>query len=186
MLSTENRNLLKSISIYDKIPFEFNDGWTDLIYTLGKNIEMYCKLHDITTFEVRQIKEKFGSLRFYYTGSNDEIIRTMVREAEEQTEIICEKCGKRGSTLVDNGKWYTACKEHTVEGSLTTAEFKVIQDARSKAMRKCNICDKKGADGYWTGSIHTNRCEEHREDFITDDEYFIQWEEERKNATKNK
>ena len=38
MLSSENRALLKTIPLFDKIGFEFNDGWTNLIYTLGKNI----------------------------------------------------------------------------------------------------------------------------------------------------
>ena len=186
MLSTENRNLLKTLTIYQKIGFEFNDGWTNLIYTLGKNIELYSKLHDIPLIEIRQIKEKFSSLRFYYSGSKDEHIRALVREAEEQSETICEKCGEKGSTLVDDGRWYTACEEHRVEGSITGEEFKVLQEARAKAQRKCSVCEARGAEGYWSGSVHVNRCEEHREDFLTADEYYIQWEKERKIATKNK
>ena len=186
MLSSENRNLLDSLSIFAKVGYEFNDGWTDMIYTLGKNIELYSKLHNIPLIEVRQIKEKFSSLRFYYTGSKDEFIRALVRQAEEQSETVCEKCGEKAQTFVQDGRWYTACDEHRAPNSITGDEFKVLQEARSKAMRKCDACGKKGAEGYWSGTIHSNRCDEHKEDFLTSSEYFIKITKDRKNATQNK
>ena len=40
-----------------------------------------------------QIKEKFGALRFYYSGG-DEYIRTLVDFAESLSYSICENCGK--------------------------------------------------------------------------------------------
>jgi hypothetical protein len=185
MLSTENRNILKSLSIYKQVSFEFNDGWTNMIYTLGKNIELYSTLHNIPLIEVKQIKEKFSSLRFYYIGSDDEYIRALVRQAEEQSETICEICGNSGQSFVQDGRWYTACEEHRLPDSMTVPEFKVKQEARAKEMRKCDICGKKGSVGYWTGSKHVSRCINHKEEFITSDEYFIKWEREIKNVNKN-
>ena len=37
----DNFNKLNSLAIYkDKVAFEFKDGWTDLIYNLGKDIRV--------------------------------------------------------------------------------------------------------------------------------------------------
>ncbi len=189
MLSSENRELLKTVPLYHKIGFEFNDGWTDLIYTLGKNISMYCELHNIPLPEMRQIKEKMGTLRFYYSDeSRDTYIRNLVREAEDASDFVCETCGSVGQLMCDGGHWKVVCPEHTPEGSMTADEFKVIQEARSKAMRKCDVCSTKGSEGYYDPSttIHTNRCPNHVEDyFITDKEYWKQKEKEF-DAAKNK
>ena len=38
-----------------------------------------------------QVKEKFGTLRFYYTGGDDEI-SGMVRMAESMSGVTCEEC----------------------------------------------------------------------------------------------
>jgi hypothetical protein len=42
-----------------------------------------------------QVKEKFGTLRFYYTGGDDNI-NGMVRMAEAMSGVICEGCGNPG------------------------------------------------------------------------------------------
>ena len=35
----DNFNKLNSLALYkDKVAFEFKDGWTDLVYNLGKDI----------------------------------------------------------------------------------------------------------------------------------------------------
>lgn len=58
-----------------------------------------------------QIKEKFGTLRFYTTGG-DEYTSGVVRMAESLSCVTCEVCGKPGMT---NGKGWikTTCEEHT-------------------------------------------------------------------------
>ena len=45
---------------------------------------------------VMQIKEKFGTLRFYYNGG-DEQVAGMVALAEAMSGVICEGCGAPGS-----------------------------------------------------------------------------------------
>ena len=58
-----------------------------------------------------QVKEKFGTLRFYYTGGDDEI-SGMVRMAESMSGVVCEECGAPGKQR--GGGWiYTACDTHT-------------------------------------------------------------------------
>ena len=57
-----------------------------------------------------QIKEKFGTLRFYYTGGDD-IIDGMVRMAESMSAVTCETCGNLGQQR--GGGWIrTLCDHH--------------------------------------------------------------------------
>lgn len=57
-----------------------------------------------------QIKEKFGTLRFYYTGGDD-YIDGLVRMAESMSAVTCETCGNPGER--HGGGWVTTlCKEH--------------------------------------------------------------------------
>lgn len=59
---------------------------------------------------VDQVKEKFGTLRFYYTGGDDQI-RGMVSMAESMSGVTCEECGAPGTT---NGRGWisTLCDVH--------------------------------------------------------------------------
>jgi hypothetical protein len=59
---------------------------------------------------VSQVKEKFGGLRFYYDGGNDNI-RGMVGMAESLSAITCEQCGAPGDQRHD-GWIRTLCNEH--------------------------------------------------------------------------
>ena len=57
-----------------------------------------------------QVKEKFGTLRFYYQGGDD-TISGMVRMAESMSGVTCEECGKPGTQT--SGGWIkTVCVEH--------------------------------------------------------------------------
>ena len=44
-----------------------------------------------------QVKEKFGTLRFYYTGGDD-VIDGMVRMAESMSGVMCEECSAPAKT----------------------------------------------------------------------------------------
>jgi hypothetical protein len=57
-----------------------------------------------------QVKEKFGTLRFYYTGGDD-YIRGMVTMAEAMSGVICEECGNPGETK-GQGWVVTLCETH--------------------------------------------------------------------------
>jgi hypothetical protein len=60
-----------------------------------------------------QIKEKFGTLRFYYDGG-DSTISGMVRMAETMSGTTCEECGAPGET--HGGGWIrTLCETHEAE-----------------------------------------------------------------------
>ena len=57
-----------------------------------------------------QVKEKMGTLRFYYHGG-DEFIRGLVAMAEDMSAVTCERCGAPGKER--GGGWIrTLCDEH--------------------------------------------------------------------------
>ena len=82
-------------------------GWANILVQLCQNIQHHLdwKNRDgevITQVTIQQVKEKFGSLRFYYQGG-DEYIHGLVSMAESMTGITCEECGNPGETR--HGGW---------------------------------------------------------------------------------
>ena len=69
------------------------DGWYDLIDRLCGDIVLYCKENDLKQPKAVQVKEKFGGLRFYIHGGDDEILK-MISKAESESYKICSKTGK--------------------------------------------------------------------------------------------
>lgn len=75
--------------------------------------EQFLKLRTIEPFEYTeaiQVKEKFGTLRFYVKSSN-EFIDGVIAMAENLSAITCEKCGKPTKTKVKAGWYKTICDE---------------------------------------------------------------------------
>jgi len=93
-------------------------GWWPIIESLCANIQSHIDWRvkqgqDISQVEVEQIKEKFGGLRFYYSGGDDEI-SGMVRMAEAWADVACEECGAFGTRR--SGGWIrTLCDRHEAE-----------------------------------------------------------------------
>ena len=52
-----------------------------------------------------QVKEKFGTLRFYYSGGDD-FVQGVVSMAESMSALTCEACGSMDKTVKPNpGSW---------------------------------------------------------------------------------
>jgi hypothetical protein len=68
--------------------------------------------------EIKQIKEKFGGLRFYI-GTGDDKLWDIITEYEKMSYITCEECGKPGELRKDGGNyggwWQTLCDKHYTE-----------------------------------------------------------------------
>ena len=90
------------------------DGWYDLLDTLCYQIQWYLDHNadkDTEQVTVAQIKEKFGTLRFYENGG-DLYIAAYIQMAQALSARICEVCGNRG--VVRGGGWLrTLCDEHS-------------------------------------------------------------------------
>jgi hypothetical protein len=84
---------------------ECDDGWYDLLNGLLEKLD-YLSKHSGVQVVADQIKEKFGTLRFYYStifksdlNVNpivDGIISDIVSTAERRSAHVCEKTGKDG------------------------------------------------------------------------------------------
>lgn len=97
--------LLKTLQGKSKEPNDWDIERTEEIMEHG--VDVTPKLDWIT---VQQIKEKFGGLRFYYDGG-DQQIHGMVRMAEIWASNTCETCGNKGVSRT--GGWVrTLCDHH--------------------------------------------------------------------------
>jgi hypothetical protein len=61
--------------------------------------------------EATQVKEKFGTLRFYLDTSLGDEIDALVAEAEAASGVTCEACGCPGSPRCRNGWYSTLCDD---------------------------------------------------------------------------
>lgn len=94
--------------------FECGDGWFQLIYDLSEKLEAgILKLpeEDRQFCCASQVKEKYGTLRFYMHSSTDEMDK-FITEAEHNSAEICEVCGAPGKLRAKYGWFYTSCEEH--------------------------------------------------------------------------
>lgn len=121
---------------YSAFGCECSDGWYELLYGLCSEItEAYQRYNQPVDIEIDQVKEKYGTLRFYYhhkkaeenSGSVDYpggVIRfipivnvlhqetaDIVEKWEGKSETVCENCGKPG-TLREDLSWIrTLCDD---------------------------------------------------------------------------
>ena len=98
-------------------------GWYKIIE------DLCCKIHEEIAKQpplgeetysyypcVAQVKEKFGTLRFYMFSETDEISK-LIQEAERLSSITCEKCGDPGK--ITGKHWYaTLCDRCEVNSGM--------------------------------------------------------------------
>jgi len=96
--------------------FECSDGWFRLILWLSTYIQDYLdqnnrmaekypdKYKPIKQVKVLQVKEKFGTLRYYYSGGDDKISE-VVQFAEYLSSNICETTGKTDNVGRNTTGW---------------------------------------------------------------------------------
>lgn len=89
-------------------------GWHDIIRELSEKIQKYLEERGSNGFEVKQVKEKFGGLRFY-TNSVDTNIHAFILQAEEKAYKVCTECGKAAHTYKGSTSLYKLCEEHILE-----------------------------------------------------------------------
>lgn len=86
---------------------ECGDGWIEILDSMCHQISEAVKAGTMPPVIATQVKEKFGSLRFCYYGGDDETER-LADLAEEQSEKVCEMCGKPG-TMQTKGFYKVRC-----------------------------------------------------------------------------
>ena len=91
------------------------EGWWPILESLCGQIQHHIDWKNkqsevVPQVTVNQIKEKFGGLRFYYSGG-DEYISGLVSMAESWAGHSCETCGAPGKQR-DGGWIRTLCDHH--------------------------------------------------------------------------
>jgi hypothetical protein len=90
------------------------EGWRDLLERCCVRIE--TALAEGGVLRVLQIKEKFGALRFYWSGDLPDAAKAKVDEAialaAARSACTCEICGAEGRLYNRDGWLATACPEH--------------------------------------------------------------------------
>jgi hypothetical protein len=106
------------------ISCNFGNGWFDIIWGLSGRIEAILK--DMSEDErpvALQVKEKFGTLRFYMAYKEDgewnftreipELFDTIINQATKLSSITCEWCGQPGTSDCDYKRYWikTLCPD---------------------------------------------------------------------------
>lgn len=86
-------------------PFAHHDGWFAILDALSETLVSNAEAECRSPRQVRQVKEKLGTLRYYFGHSDaDEGAITM---AEEMSGRLCERTGRPGRTGSRRGWWAT-------------------------------------------------------------------------------
>lgn len=92
--------------------FACGDGWEPLIRRASEKLEPLVRGTCARAF---QVKEKFGTLRFYMDSVEplapdvDEAIAAAIEAAEEESARTCEECGGPGELRDARGWFSTLC-----------------------------------------------------------------------------
>lgn len=86
-------------------------GWSQILIDLNDQIEAI-----VPDYEVAQIKQKFGQLRFYLNAlecskEDYEKVQEAILEAERESVHVCEICGEPGD-LRDDSWMNCFCIDH--------------------------------------------------------------------------
>jgi hypothetical protein len=91
---------------------DIGDGWYNLFDLLCANMQNTIDVEpEIPQIQAFRVKEKFGGLRFYYTGGNRKIW-DVINQAEDKSIHICEECGKPGNINIKENWLKCVCPAH--------------------------------------------------------------------------
>jgi hypothetical protein len=92
--------------------FECGDGWYALIDDMATKLQARIDASGCEQMVANQFKEKFGEVRFYFSGGDDDEIRAIVDTAEALSRVTCDYCGAPG-TMGSAGGWMRVrCEAH--------------------------------------------------------------------------
>jgi hypothetical protein len=89
-------------------------GWFNLLNNACRLMQSHLDWKpDVPQVTVDQVKEKFGGLRFYYSGGDD-YCAGVAAMAEQMSGLTCEQCGAPGE---QGGRGWisTLCETHRAE-----------------------------------------------------------------------
>lgn len=94
------------------------DGWFLILWELCRELERLAErareLDPDLGVTASQVKEKFGTLRFYLNAVHADVydeVHTLVDRAEKRSAVTCEYCGRPGRQVNPRGWVRTLCEE---------------------------------------------------------------------------
>ncbi len=107
---TRKINYIKQTNPYD-CQFDIGNGWFKIVYELVNGIRVNDQKKGDWITKVTQVKEKFGGLRFYVTGTSDKNW-ALIRNAEQKSYGVCEESGSEVEVGTWNDGWIrTMCRQ---------------------------------------------------------------------------
>jgi len=105
--------------------FEIGPGWHGIIRNISAQLDLISKTTGMI-IQATQVKEKYGSLRFYISNYFEDstsisekeqeiwhkIVDAIVSRAEQESGWTCEECGKFGENKEIYGWYSTLCERH--------------------------------------------------------------------------
>jgi hypothetical protein len=79
----------------------FADGWYRLLERLCEELEPVAP----PEFRFDQVTEKFGAMRVYTSGGNEETAR-LILKAREESLRVCEVCGATEGVTTEWKRWF--------------------------------------------------------------------------------
>lgn len=109
---------------------ECGDGWYSLLDALCETLTEHASELGRLPPEATQIKEKYGTLRFYVGGGGDKFDDGAISMAEDLSARICEVTGAPGVECVKGGWYATRTPEIAVREGWTVISEVVGRPAR--------------------------------------------------------
>ena len=130
------------------------NGWEPLLRKLSEKIMLSLATlpeEERATFEVWQVKEKFGALRYYAEPSDiTPEIKQAIQEAESVSAITCEICGGPGESYTITDWIHTLCHPCYVQLKVDKG-FEVIVCHVCGVTEACeNVPDKVESELWYT------------------------------------
>ncbi len=101
-------------------PLEVGTGWAALLWDMAEDLEDLFGRSALIEGRagLHEIRARHGCLRIAgskpagWEPRQEEGLRVILGRAEERAACTCERCGRRGTTAVHNGRWTTLCIWH--------------------------------------------------------------------------
>lgn len=90
--------------------FECLNGWYGLLDALCDRLQERVDVHGDPQVVAQQVKEKYGTLRFYVDVASPEQL-ALIDQAEADSARICDICGAQGM-LRNDGWMRSRCDQH--------------------------------------------------------------------------
>lgn len=120
-LSAAIQQLAKKIKPPYYSTIEVDEGWYQLVIDCDKELSEIDPKYDL-----QQVKEKFGGLRYYFQPSDPTLRNKMdavIAKYEELASRTCEATGGPGVLMKSVGNWYKTLSPDYAEKSLHYAKY---------------------------------------------------------------